>query len=198
MQNIFRIVDDGVPVPPHAYVDASAVRAEAGEYEVRCVYKEKTASIKVTVIASVCTVTLSKPSVSLNTTALKDYDFKSLFTATVDGKSVIITDAMITTDLKAEAGEYTYTVTCGSASETLRITVIDAFQIEILNSYSEYELTKAELSDFDYKQLFSIYVGGIAEEVKDEYIDISALDGAEEGNAYPVTINFEKTAGRRS
>lgn len=188
----FRIVDDGVPVPPHAYVDASAVRAEAGEYEVRCVYKEKTASIKVTVIASVCTVTLSKPSVSLNTTALKDYDFKSLFTATVDGKSVRITDAMITTDLKAEAGEYTYTVTCGSASETLIITVIDAFQIEILNSYSEYELTKAELSDFDYKQLFSIYVGGIAEEVKDEYIDISALDGAEEGNAYPVTINFEK------
>ena len=77
-------------------------------------------------------------------------------------------------------------------SETLIITVIDAFQIEILNSYSEYELTKAELSDFDYKQLFSIYVGGIAEEVKDEYIDISALDGAEEGNAYPVTINFEK------
>lgn len=188
----FQISDDGAAVPAKDYVDYSAVRAEAGEYEVTCTYKEKTATLKVTVEASECAVTLSKDEVSLNTASLKEYDFNSLFGVTVDGKPMQITEAMVTTDLKAEAGVYTYTVTCGTVFKTLKVTVVDEHSIEILNSYKEYEMTKAELEDFDFTSLFSIYVGGVAEEVKAEYIDSSSLSSAEEGNTYDVTINFEK------
>ena len=193
----FAISDDGSAVPTGEYVNSSSVKAEAGEYEVTCTYKGKTATLKVTVEASECVVTLSREEVSLNTAALSDYDFKSLFKVTIDGKSTQITDSMITTDLKNEAGKYTYTVTCGSASKTLKITVIDEYAIEILNSFKELELTKADLEDFDFTQLFSIFVGGIAEEVKEEYIDSSSLASAEEGNSYSVTINFEKN-GRQA
>ena len=43
----FSITDDGKGVSPKEYIDATAVKAEAGEYTVTCTYKGKTASVKV-------------------------------------------------------------------------------------------------------------------------------------------------------
>ena len=188
----FRISDNNASVPSSDYIDASAVEARAGEYVAVCNYKGKSASITVKVIASECTLTVSKNSVKIKSTEVDSYDFKSLFTLTVDGKRTAVTDKMVTSNVAAEAGSYTYTVTFFSVSETVEVTVVDANAIEIINSYGVLELTADELRDFDYTTLFSIYVGGEAERVLLSYIDASALDAPEEGQTYPVTIAFEK------
>ena len=194
----FRISDEGKGISANDYIDTSAVKSEEGTYEVTCTYGGKTATLQVTVVASTSTLTLSRKEVRVNTAALASYDFKALFSLTVDGSSFKITDDMITTDLKGEPGEYTYSVTFFGTTETLKIIVIDEYAIEIIKSYSTLELTKDELADFDFTTLFSLYIGGIAEEVKLENIDASALADAEEGNTYPVTMSLERNGRQGS
>ena len=128
----FRISDNGTAISVNNYIDTSALKAEAGSYEVKCTYKEHTASITVNVIASDCRLTLSKEEIKLNTSEIENYDFKALFSLTVDGSRVEITEDMITSDVKAEAGIYSYTVTFFSASATLTVTVVDENSIEII------------------------------------------------------------------
>lgn len=188
----FRINDNGTTVQPKGYVDVSAVKAEVGEYAVKCTYKEKTATLTVKVVQSDSVLTLSKTELKLNTSEVADYDFKSLFALTVDGKSFAITDAMVSSDIRAEAGVYTYSVTFFGNTKTLKVTVIDENAIEIINSYSLLEITKEELADFDFTNLFSLYVGGVAEKVLLSYIDASAIENPEEGRTYPIVLSFEK------
>ena len=194
----FRISDNNKGISAGNYVDASAVKAEEGVYTVVCTYKGESATITVNVVASKSTITLSKSSVKLNTAEVASYNFKELFTLVVDGSKRAITDDMVTTDLKDEPGEYTYTVTFFGNSETLYITVLDEYAIEIVKSYSVLELTKEELDGFDYTSLFSLYIGGIAERVSIDEIDSSALNGAVEGERYPVTISVERNGREAS
>ena len=188
----FRISDDNVGISAKDYVDISEVKAEVGTYTVTCTYKGKSASLTVKVVASSVDLTLAKDEIKLNTSEVADYDFKALFSLFVDGAAVEITDKMITSDVVAEAGVYSYTVTFFGTSMTLKVTVIDENAIEIIRSYSELELTLDELKGFDFTSLFSLYVGGVAEKVLLSYIDISALAEVQEGSTYPVIMTFEK------
>ena len=194
----FFVREDGKTVSARDYIDTSSLKAEEGLYYVTCTYKEKSATVTVKVIASQSTLTLSKSEIRINSAEVESYNFKALFTLTVDGARFTIKDSMVTTDIKAEAGEYFYTVTFLGKSETLKVTVLDEYGIEIINSYSVLELTIEELEGFDYTSLFSLYVGGVAERVVIDYIDASALENAvEREEPYPVTISFE-THGRHA
>ncbi len=194
----FLIRDDSEWLSARDYVDSSAVKAEAGRYEVVCTYKDKTASYTVEVTASEKKFTLSKTEIKINSSDVDGYDFKALFALTADGKKIAITDAMVTTDVKAEAGKYTYTVSFFGKSETLKVTVIDENAIEIVNSYGVLELTKEDLADFDYTKLFSLYVGEVAVKVLPEYIDASSVSDPEEGQTYSVTMTFERNGREAS
>ena len=97
---------------------------------------------------------------------------------------------MVTSDVKAEEGEYTYSVTFLGQTKTVKVTVIDANKIEIVKSYGTLELTKEDLTNFDYTSLFSLYVGGVAERVLEEHI-VSKISDPQEGQTYPVTMKYE-------
>ncbi len=194
----FSITDDGKGVPARDYVDSSQVKAEAGEYTVTCTYKGKTASVTVKVENSQSELSLSRTELKIKMSEVEGYNFKALFTLTVDGKTQKITDDMVETDVKAEAGEYSYTVSFMGTSRTLAVTVIDENAIEIINSYSVLELTIEDLEDFDYTKLFSLYVGEVAEKVLLSYIDYSALAEPEEGRTYSVTMSFERNGRQAS
>ncbi len=189
----FRIRDDGELVPSdeyEKYIDASAVRPIAGEYEVFCKYKDGTASIKVKVEATDKKFSVERTEVKINTGELKNYDFKSLFSITADGRKIAVTDAMITSDVKAEEGEYTFSVTFCGETKSVKVTVVDENKIEIIKSYGVLELTKEELEEFDYTSLFSLYVGGIALPVLEEYLDLSEASDPQEGQSFNVTMSY--------
>lgn len=188
----FSITDNGKGVSSKNYIDASAVMPEAGEYTVTCTYKEKVATLTVEVEASDSNITVSGSEIKITSSEAATYDFKALFNITVDGKKYAVTDDMVTSDVKSEAGVYAYSVSFLGKTQTLRVTVVDENAIEIINSYGVLELTKEDLAGYDYTKLFSIYVGGAAEKVLDEYIDASSISDPENGQIYSITIAFAK------
>lgn len=187
--SLFSITVDGAPVSVLAsYIDSTEVKAEAGEYTVKCTYEEKSASVGVTVVATAYEVTLSVESITLKAEEVAAYDFKSLFTATKDGEAVEITDEMITSDVKAEAGTYSYTVKYGTAGKTLAVTVTEEAKILIVPAYKSFEIPVNELEGFDFTSLFSLYADGAAVRVTAEMLDIPSLEN--EGDSGEVTLSY--------
>lgn len=198
----FSINDNGTGISANAYLNESQLsnlkKAEAGVYEISCSYKNHTAKITVNVISSDTVITLSKSSVKIKDTEVANYDFKALFSITVEGLPVEITDEMVTNGVKAEEGEYAYTVRYLGREKTLYVTVVDAYSIEIIKSYSGLELTNDDLAHFDFTTLFSLYVGGEAVQFSIGNIDVSAISNPEVGKSYPVTMNYEANGRKAS
>lgn len=187
--SLFSITVDGAPVSVLAsYIDSTEVKPEAGEYTVKCTYEEKSASVGVTVVATAYEVTLSVESITLKAEEVAAYDFKALFTATKDGEVVEITDEMITSDVKAEAGTYSYTVKYGAASKTLAVTVTEEPKILIVPAYKSFEIPVNELEGFDFTSLFSLYADGAAVRVTAEMLEIPSLEN--EGDSGEVTLSY--------
>lgn len=175
-----------------SYIDSSKVKAEAGIYTVTCSYSGKSDSLAVQVIETVYGLTLSVEEVTVKVSAALSYDYNGLFTATIDNAPVEITDDMITTDLKAEAGDYDYTVTLGTLSETLKVHVVPDHTAEIILTYKELAVPVNDLPTLDVTELFSLYIDGVAVEVTEDMIDASALDSANVGDVVDVTLNYSE------
>lgn len=172
------------------YIDASEVKAVPGTYVVKCTYKEETATVNITVEATAYNVTLSQSKVSVKVSECADYNFNALFTVTVDGNPAAVTDDMVTSDVKAEVGTYTYTVKAGDVSKTLEVEITPDHLAEAFAAYRSYEMTLAQLTDFDFSQLFYLYVDGAEIQVTAEMIDASALDDAAEESSYTVLLTY--------
>lgn len=189
---LFEITVDGEKQEVSAsYIDSSEVSPETGDYTVTCTFGGKTASVKVTVDNAEYVLTLAADSVSLKVYRVEEYDFLSLFTATKDGAEAEITEDMVTSDIVAQTGEYSYTVNFHGIVKTLTVIVEAGHDIEIIPSYSSYEIAVNELENFDYTVLFSLYVDGVAVRVTEEMIDLSALEGVSEGESGKAALSYE-------
>ena len=188
---LFEITENGVSVSvPATSIDKNAVKPDPGEYIVYCNYGGLEATVKVNVVATLYTLTLSQDSIVLNQSEAASYDFLTLFTAEKDGETVPITSDMIESDLKNEAGIYEYTVTYAGISRTLTITVNPNHWVEAIASYRELSITLSELEQFDFTSLFSLFVDGAPVRVTEDMIDTSALLGAEVGKSYTVKFAY--------
>ena len=185
----FSITEGGKEVPVKtSYIDTSKVGVTEGSYIVTCTYKEQSDDLTVEITEANCVLTLAKPEVKVKLAQAASYNFKALFTATADGKKAEISDSMVQTDFKPEIGDYTYTVTFLTESKTLTIHVIPDYVLEVVVSYAELELSLSELESFDVTSLFSLYLNEEAIEVTENMIDASALDSAEAGKTYTVSL----------
>ncbi len=188
---LFTITENGSPVAVKAeYVDASKVVAIPGIYVVTCTYKGKSADAAVKVEATDYSLDLAVEQVSVKLSEVAGYDFKALFSATLDGEPAEITDDMVVSTVKNEVGDYTYTVNFYGLSKTLTVHVVPNRSVEIVLSYTVYELPVSEIDGFDAKTLFSLYIDGQAAKIDDSMIDSSALAAATVGDTVEVTLNY--------
>ena len=189
LNDLFAVTVDDVVIEDGATFSVTEVE-EGGVrvITVTCSYLSKSAEVKITVTQTVYEVSLSKESVTVIASEVDSYDFLALFTATRNGEPFEITQEMVQTDLEAKKGEYFITVTVKGESKTLSVTVIDHL-VEVVNSYSVYEICIGDLENFDLTQLFSLYVDGVAERVTLDMIDASALENAQVGGEYEVKFS---------
>lgn len=174
------------------YLDLSALKAEAGTYNIVCTYEEKTATIAVEVVATKYNVIAYVEEVKVNVSSVETYNFLGLFVATKDGKAITITEDMITNNVMAEPGTYTYVVTVKGVSATVTVKVTNENDIKVIETFNNVEIYHDELETFDYTSLFALYVNGTEIEVTSNMLDLSNLEGAEVGNTYKVTLNYKK------
>ena len=173
------------------HIDSSAVKASHGEYTVVCSYGAEKAEISVTVTENVYTLSALESEIAVSRYIYDSYDFKELFSASVNGAAKEITDDMVTTDVKNVPGEYTYTVKLGNKTASVKIVVTDKHDIEIINSYKLKEIPIGEVSSFDFTTLFTVYVDMKQAEITDEMVDATALASPEEDKTYSVTLDYE-------
>ena len=188
----FSITEGGLSVIVNrSYIDASSVKAEAGEYTVTCSYKGEVASIRVVVIQTVYEVILTTDKITLNKAYALDYDYLSLFSASIDGVQIEITQDMITSNVLAEEGEYQFTVTNGSVSKTLTVVVLNAHNLLVVATYPNFKIAQSEVYEFDYTKLFALYVNDVFTEVTTDMLDLSELTGATAGNTYQIGFSYQ-------
>lgn len=188
--SLFTISVDGKSIAvENSFLDLSAVSAFSDSFNVTCTYEKTSATVKVNVIKTVSLV-LDCEEVTVYSAFVNSYDFNAHFTLTVDGKAKAIDNSMVTTNVTAVAGTYFYNVSYVSAKATLTVKVSDSRAVSVIPSYALLPLTLAELADYDYTMLFSVYVDGEAVEVTKEMLDISALTSAALGETYTVTCNY--------
>ena len=190
---LFTITQDGEAVTVEtSMIDMSSLSLTPGSYTVTCTYGGVSGEIQVNVIQTVYEVVLSLSEITMNKTLCESYNFLALFSAFKDGESVAITEDMVTTNLVAEEGTYTYTVTYQGISKTLTIHLTNEHDILVVNTYPEMEIFESEAAGFDYTKLFSLYVNGTQERVTADMIDTSALANAAAGNRYAVVFSYTK------
>lgn len=190
--SLFEIKKDGAPVDVlKEYIDSSAVKAEEGRYTVKCGYGSKQASVSVKVVKNAYALSALESEVTVSKYIYPKFNFKNLFSATVNGVKAEITDDMVTSDVKAEPGEYTYTVRLGDKTASVKVVITDDHDVRIVKSYALKEIPVNELGSFDFTTLFTVYVDMQVVETAASMIDTSALENAEANNTYDVTLSYE-------
>lgn len=185
-------IDDREILIQSAYLDLSHLPKNADEQGyVTCTYGEESATCYVNIKATEYALDLSKNEITLTQIQIDDgFDFLVLFSAKEDGQKAQIEEDMIRSTVKRAVGDYTYSVTYHGITKTLTVHVTEAHRVEIVNSYKEYSLVVSEIETFDFTELFSLYVDGVAVKVEKSMLDLSALANAEEGNVYDVVLSY--------
>lgn len=192
-KTLFSISKDGQTITvTDEYISSNIDVTKSGTYTITCTYEEKIATIDVNYKKIKYNVVTYVEAITINVSLVEKYDFLSLFVATKDGKAITITEDMITNNVIAEAGTYTYVVSNHGVSATLTVNVTNDHEIEVVETYNNVEIYYDELLEYDYTELFSLYVNRVAVQVKKEMIDLSNLENAEVGNSYIITLNYEK------
>lgn len=152
--SLFTVTMDGEEIAITSDMVTSNVADKSGEYSYTVAIGDASATLQV--IVKSYDVSLSQTEVSVKKYNATEYNYNEFFTATVDGKEVEITADMISHNIVAEVGEYSYTVTCGNKSATLKVIVVDGNDVLVVPSYAELTLTLSQLQDYDYTMLFSL------------------------------------------
>ncbi len=180
---------DSIPVDP-AYLETRRDGNNENVLFVTCSYEGKRATVTVYVARPTYSVVCSAAEVTVRQSEVAEYDFLSLFTVILNGKAVEVTQEMITSDVCDTPGDYTYTVCYGDAAATLTVHVTPDHVIEAIPSYRNLALTLREFAEFDLKDLFSLYVDGVAVPVTDDMLDTSLVSDVKEGGEYRVTLRY--------
>lgn len=173
-----------------SYLDLSKLRTSEGSYEVTCTYEGVKAKLTVKVTEVTYQLKLSTREITIKQELINTYDYKSLFTAVVNGKIVPITDEMVKNEIIDSVGTYKYTVTLGESSMSLTVNVISNHDVEIINSYNIIEIEENALKSFDFTKLFTIYVDNVVREVTNDMIDKSSLNTPNAENIYEIKITY--------
>lgn len=190
---VFKITSDGQNVAvTSAMLDTTKLKEVAGTYTVTCTYQKKSAEVKVIVTEPISEVKLSQSEIKLNVALWDQYNYLDLFEATIDGKNVEITSSMVEHNLEAKPGTYYYKVTFNGVSKTLTVHLTDEHNIEVFTTYKTKAILINEIAQYDYTELFSLYVDGVAEKVTLEMLDLSKVSNPQVGNTYEVTFNYAK------
>lgn len=194
-KSLFKATINGEITSIQSSMIESNVDKAPGAYTYKVTLGNISKTLKVIVTETVYNLELSKEELIINETLAENYDFKSLFTATIDGEEVAIEDDMIETDVLSVPGTYTYKVTLGNISKTLIISVTSDHEIIANVSYKELNVEISSVNTFDYTVLFDLYVDGKVVRVTNEMLDLSKLTNVEVGKSYEVSFSYtlEKT-----
>ena len=127
---------------------------------------------------AVIEVTANQEKVNISDTDVLNYDFKSLFTITKDGKNVAIQDKYLdTTSVSDKVGSYIVTCTYEGKMATIVVNVTTGSIVEA--KVDSVEVQNVFVNSYNYKELFTITSEGNDVEVLDEYLDLSKLRASE-------------------
>lgn len=175
--SLFTITVDDEEVPVKAsYIDALAVKSTPGVYKVTCTYENKVAFIYINVLETIYSIECEITTIDIPLRLYDEFDLKEYFIPKLDDQSVSVTDAMVTTNLKKEVGTYTYSVKHGNVTKSITVNVVDTHDVLIIPSYTQKEVYESEANDFDFTTLFSLFVDGMVVEVKENMLNIEALE----------------------
>lgn len=152
-------------------LDMSGLTATGGV--VKCTYKGQSATAEIVIEHTEYGLALSVGQVTVSPEEASTYDYKSLFRATHNGETAEITDNMVTSDVAATEGDYTYTVNFHGVIRTLKVRVQDIYTIE--TSRSSVTIASKDLFNYDYAALFTVTKNGEPYDVTDADIDLSGV-----------------------
>ena len=175
------------------YIDKSAINLEnpiAGKYTITCNYKNKSASIELTIVATIYEITLEVEEITINKSLVNDYNYIGLFKVYKDGKKLNITDKMISSTVKPEEGTYEYTISYKGLSKTLIVNVTNSHKIEIIPAYKQMSIQISDVSDFDFSKLFLIYLDGSNVQVTNDMLSFSKIENPEVNKEYLLELTY--------
>lgn len=188
----FAIKDNGVSVPVRReYVDSDGVKAEPGTYSVICKYKDKQATLTVTVHQPEIELSAKQTSVSIKKRQAAGYDFTTLFTLTEDGHEIRLPDGAVQSTVKALPGEYQVTATVSGKTATVKV-IVEQPECEIKVQPSEIEISDEEVAAYDFTKHFTLTEDGDKVAVTREMLQGEVLAAPGE---YTLTLTAGNATG---
>ena len=188
---VFLVTEDGKRVAwDKVQVDATEVQAAEGEYTVRCSYADHNAQYVVAVVDPRFQVSVAKDSVRLTTKEVASYDFAALFSVLREGKAVSVDPRWVVSDVEAQKGTYTYTVSVFGASASVVVNVQPYYALELVANYAAPTLALSRLDTYDYTRLFSVFVEGQAVPVTSDMLRYD-YRGLSVGDSFDVTLSYQ-------
>lgn len=165
------------------------------EGNVYCRKGVETASVSVKLQTNSYELQLAKESITLHTSRAESYDYLSLFTAYKNGKPMTLSEKMVTSNVKPQAGEYEYKVQIsGTTYKTLNVIISNAHQSLIVVNYDNYQLPVNRIDTFNFANLFALYVDDVVMRITDSMLDCSvSSDNAQVGQTYVVTLTYNNS-----
>lgn len=193
----FKVTKNGVERGISSDMVENNVKTEQGTYSYMVTAGGVSKTLTVIVLAPYA-VELLQDEVSIRSHSVDSFDFNALFNVTADGVKQEITADMVQSNVEAELGSYTYSVTFHDITKTLTVLVTDDYDISVIPSYNTLSACVSDVASLDVTMLFSVYVDGVAVEVTEDMIDASALDNAEAGQTYSVSCSYAQGSSKSS
>lgn len=171
------------------YISGS-VGSVPGTYPITLTYNTKTTTCNVIVRKALYALETSNESIELNYNQVSTYVFSSLFTLTREGVKIDIPNDCISSNVKSEVGTYTYTVSYKGLTKSISVNVVEVHNVEIIKNYSSYSIALSNLSSFNYKSLFSVYVDSEIIDYDISSINLSNLNNAIANQTYTISISY--------
>lgn len=138
------------------------------------------------------TVTALYESISIKETEVKNYDYTTLFTITIDGKNEEVKAEYLNNLVKEVAG--TYTITCEYQNKRAVTTIIvTATQYQVESTVDTIELKVSQVENYDFKTLYTTKIDGNVVPIT---ADMISTDVKTEVGTYKYTVtvgNASKT-----
>lgn len=150
-------------------LDLSQLDKDGGQ--VVCTYAGKSATANVVIQQTVYELQLTKYQLTIAPSDVANYDFKSLFRATVNGDVVDVSDDMVVSNVTNTEGDYTYTVNFHGLSQTINVRVQDIYVITV--SRTALTLESKNFDSYNFLSLFSATKNGKPFQLTEDNLDFS-------------------------
>lgn len=193
-KQLFIITEDNKEIlVKDEYLDKSTIDLsdpKPGKYIVTCNYKNKSASVELTIIETIYEITLEIDEITLNKSLVDEYDYISLFKVYKDGKKLNITEKMISSNVKAEEGTYEFTISYKGVSKTLVVNVTNSHKIEIIPAYKQISIQISNIENYDFTKLFLVYLDGSNVKITEEMLSFTKIENPEINKEYKLELTY--------